>query len=463
MFLSTHQNYNLWTYIRYFGGEIISIELLKVIKSGNAKVFLTGYAHIDSEWLWSLRETTEICRSTFKNVLDIMERFKDIVFELGPVLCYELIEAEEPKPLEKIIDKVKEGRWRIAGAPFLEFDSYMPSGEFIVRHLLYGRKYFKKYGIDIEPVLFLPDSFGFPLTLSKILRGFNIRFFVTYKLKWNDTNEVKYNIFYWGTNPRESVLAYILPGNYNDYLSDIKRILWNLYKQYTKQRIPTILVVYGRGDHGGGPEEDEAKNLEYWKRPYPFLKLTFSGMEEFFKYIEHTYSDNLPLLNDELYLEFHRGVYTTGTTAKKLNRINEYLALQVEKLYTMLMTLYDYEYPHEDINVLLRKILINQGHDSLPSTVTPEVYIDIVNRGFRTFRSLLKIMRNGLRKLCERVGSKYLVFNPNSQNISIYIRINGDIKGHCQHMNDGTRLCYIENLPSLGYITFNSIKIYLEI
>ncbi len=432
---------------------------VKVIPQEPLKVFLTGYAHIDSEWLWSLKETAEVCRNTFWRVLELMERSKDLVFEQGAVLNYELVERTDPKLMKLIIKRIREGRWRISGAPFLEFDAYMPSGESLVRHLLYGRRYFEEHGATIEPVLFLPDSFGFPISLSKILKGFGIRYFVTYKLNWNDTNSFRYNIFYWGENRESAVLTYILPGNYNDYLSDVKRLFWNVYKQFVRQKIPIILVVYGRGDHGGGPEEKEVRNIEDWrKRLHGVMELVPSGMEDFFNHVEKAYGKVLPIIRDELYLEFHRGVYTTGATIKKLNRINENLVLQVEKLFTLLNTAYGIDYPYNTIKKCWKNILLGQGHDSLPSTLTSEVYKEVVERGFKTFKLLLETLKIGLEKISEKTGMKYVVFNPNAWSTSIYIRTWNEIDGFHQVLNNGEKLYYLKDLPPLGFRAFNFIE-----
>ncbi len=389
----------------------------------------------------------------------LMKQFKDVVFTQGSSLNYELVENRDPALFREVLEMIKEGRWRVTGAPFLEFDAFMPSGESIVRHLLYGRRYFEGLGVSIEPVLFLPDSFGFPSSLPRILRGFGIRFFVTYKLNWNDTNKIGYYLFYWGSNPREKVLTYILPGNYNDYLSDAKRLLWNFYKQLSRQSIPAILTVYGRGDHGGGPEDVEIMNIMSWRKKLsPVVEILPSNMENFLEYIERAFGDAIPRLDDELYLEFHRGSYTTGVTIKRLNRLNESLMLQVEKLYTLLLMKFAEKYPYEDIKKVWKEILLNQGHDSLAGTLTREVYAEVVKRGFNTFNSILGTLLKGLEKLSKNLRTKYVIFNPNTWLTDAYIRTRTNIDGLHQPMKDGTKLYYVRNIPSLGYKGFSSIN-----
>ena len=431
---------------------------LGVLRRRGARVFLAGYAHIDSEWLWGLEETSRVCVSTFRSVLGLMERFRGVVFVQGAVLYYELVERSDPELFHRVLGEVRRGRWRIVGAPFLEFDAYMPSGESLVRHLLQGRRFSGRHGVPVEPVVFLPDSFGFPSSLPRILRGFGIRFFVTYKPNWNDTNRVRHHLFYWGERPEEAVLAYILPGSYSDYLSSAKRVLWNLYKQFTRQGIPVVLVVYGRGDHGGGPEEIEVRNVEHWRtRLGRFIVFAHSGMREFLEHVEEAYGEELPLVRDELYLEFHRGVFTTGAAVKRLNRVNESLVIGVEKLYTLLAAVYGAEFPAGEVEEAWRGIMLGQGHDALPATVTREVYEDIVARGYRVLRRLIGLLRRGLGELARRTGYRYVVFNPHAWSVSAYIRTRHRVNGYHQVLGDGSRLCYVENLPPLGYAALSTV------
>jgi len=416
-------------------------------------VFLVGYSHIDSEWLWGIEEAFEVCRKTFKNVVRLMEGYADFTFMQSSSLYYEVIELRCPKLYEKMIGYMREGRWRVAGAPFLEFDANIPSGESLIRHLLQGRSYFKddKSRLDID-ALFLPDSFGFPATFPKLLKGFGVKYFATYKLAWNDSNEPPYNLFRWRDPYSGSeVIAYILPGSYSDYLSDIKRIIWNIFNQWRRQRISVILQVYGRGDHGGGPEEEELLNIGKWaEKWHPIILLKHGGMDEFFGHVRKNYYDKLPEVEGELYLEFHRGVYTTGVLVKKLNRLNENLVLQVEKLYSLLGILYRVQYPR-DLKTVWKDIMLNQGHDSLPSTVPREIFEKIAERGFTSFSKLLGLLRAGLSRLGKEGGLGYVIFNPNSWSTSIYLRVKGEVQGACYQEVGDEKIIYIKDLPPFGF------------
>jgi Alpha-mannosidase len=358
-------------------------------------VFLVAYSHIDSEWLWSLNETITVCENTLRKVLELMRNHPHLVYIQGGTLCLDLLEERNSGIINAVRDKIIEGKWEIAGT-YLEFDAYMSSGESIIRQILQGVKQANEHGLDPQ-VLYLPDSFGFPSTLPKLMKGSGVKYFVTHKLGWNDTNDFPYHLFKWRSDDGSTVLAYIAPGGYNDYLSSIRRVLWNIHVQTQKQSIPIILQVYGRGDHGGGPGIDELINIVKWVKHYkPIILFIPARMTEFFKYIEATVASNLPVYNGELYLEFHRGIYTTGVLAKKLNRFNESLVTQVEKLYSILHAQYSSKYPRSELKKIWKNLLLNQGHDSLPSTVPINVYEEIVNRGFNVFKELLKQTKRGL-------------------------------------------------------------------
>ncbi|MEM4490233.1 MAG: glycoside hydrolase family 38 C-terminal domain-containing protein [Desulfurococcaceae archaeon] len=420
-------------------------------------VFLASYAHIDSEWLWSIDETRSICISTIEKVLKLMKKYPQLKFIQSSLICIDLLKGIKQEIIQDVRKAVDEGRWDASGT-YVEFDANMSSGESILRQFLYGAKLANEIGIK-PTTLFLADSFGFPSTIPKLMKNSGLRYFVTSKLNWNDTNEYPYNLFWWKSSDGSKVLAYLTPGNYNDYLSSIKRVIWNIYRQLTRQNMPLILQLYGRGDHGGGPGEDELANIVKWLNKYkPILTFTASTISEFLQHIETTRGDKLPEYNGELYLEFHRGAYTTGVLAKKLNRVNEVLVLEAEKLYTILNVIYGARFPQQEFNDIWRKILLNQGHDALPATVPLEVYEGIVHRGLDVFRNLLRVVKQGLSLILSIEGGKYIIYNPNSWPTSVYIVTRGEnVDGYFQELIDGSRLIYVKDLPPLGFKLTNTL------
>lgn len=379
-----------------------------------------------------------------------MEKHSDLYFIMGSSLYYEYIEKNNNALFDKIKGFVEKGRWELAGG-FIEFDANMPSGESIIRQLVMSQKYFYQRFNRYAEILFLPDSFGFPSSLPQLLGKSGIKYFVTSKLRWNDANDFPYHIFIWRGNDDSKVLGYITPLDYNEFLTNYERIIYAVQEQLRKQLIPALLIIYGKGDHGGGIDEDTINNIIEWRRSKrDIIAITPSRVREYFKYVEKHYNNKIPIYTGELYLEFHRGTYTVGSYIKKLNRINEELLLSIEKLYTILNILYNTEYP-SIIEKLWRLLLINQGHDALSATLSPDVYIEVRTRAYVLFKQLSKLYRRGLEKILEKINGKYVLFNPNGFPLTTYVRIHGNINGVYQDLGDNEKLVYVRNIPPLGF------------
>lgn len=420
------------------------------------KVFVTGYSHVDSEWLWSLEEALHVVDETFSSVIELMEKYDDLFFVGSSSLYYEYIEKNNSVLFNRIKDFVKNSRWGLAGG-FVEFDANMPSGESIVRQLVISQKYFFKRFNKYARILFLPDSFGFPASLPQLLIKAGFKYFVTTKLRWNDANEFPYNIFIWRSADGSEVLSYVTPLDYNEFLTNYRRVALAVIEQLKKQSIPAVLIVYGRGDHGGGIDEETIKNIMDWRKlEKPFI-VEPAKFEEFFEYIERNYIDKLPIYMDELYLEFHRGVYTTGSLLKKLNRYNEELLLGVEKLYTIIHILFGGEYP-SIIERLWRLLLINQGHDALSATLSSDVYLEVKNRALMVFKSLVRLYREGFKQLLEKIDGRYIVFNPYSFPLTTYMRVCGSIRGKHQDLGNNEKLVFLKSIPPIGFKALSSFN-----
>ena len=418
------------------------------------RVYVASNAHIDPEWLWGLDEALGFCRETFTRVLDLMSRHPCLIFIQGSSVYYEALEKSSPRLADRIKELVEKGGWRVT-ASFIEFDANMPLGESLVRHLLLGSLYFEERLGARPTTLWLPDSFGFPASLPQLVIKSGLRYFATSKLRWNDTNEPRFTVFRWRSVDGSTVLALITPGSYDDRLTGIARILLNLKKQLESQPLGILMQLFGGGDHGGGPSEEEASRLEeWWSTPPGLIKIESGGFDEFFEQLEK--NANIPLHSGPLYLEFHRGVYTTGSVIKRLNRINESLVLQAEALYTLLKTIYGEPYPAE-FSEIWRDILLGQGHDALSATVSREVYEEIVGRGVSVFRGLLEFLRRGLIVLSEKSGGGLIVFNPNSWPASPYLRLSGEEGLEGQRLSDGSILVFVDDLPPLGYRSFQRL------
>ena len=292
------------------------------------RVFIAAHSHIDAAWLWTLEETIKVCSESFSKVLDLLERHPGVVYVQSSALYYRWMEKYHPQLFKRIVEAVKSGRWKVT-LPFVETDAYMPSGETIIREIVYAQRYFReKFSVDPK-TLWLPDSFGFSNTLPSLAAGCGVKYFYTQKLNWNDVILFPYRLFRWRGPDGKSLLAYISPGGYSGSLSR-ERVEEEL-AEMRSNGFDTVYTLYGYGDHGGGLDEEMAAQAdkmveEGYARP--------AGPDEFFRAVEEA-GYKLPVWEGELYLQYHRGVWTTQAGFKRRFRQAENLLLDAEALYSM--------------------------------------------------------------------------------------------------------------------------------
>ncbi|MEM4239210.1 MAG: alpha-mannosidase, partial [Nitrososphaerota archaeon] len=189
---------------------------------------LLGHSHIDAVWLWTKDETLRVCVDTFSNVLDLMDKYPGLIFCQSTAQYYEWIEKNRPDLFERIRARIREGRWEVVGGSWVEFDCNLPSGESLVRQMLYGKRYFmEKFGVDVD-IAWLPDSFGYSWTLPQILAKSGIKYFLTQKLRWNDTTVFPYNVFWWQSPDGSKVLSHQTLGSYSESLENVEELMRQL-------------------------------------------------------------------------------------------------------------------------------------------------------------------------------------------------------------------------------------------
>lgn len=357
--------------------------------AGHEEIIATciGHSHIDVAWLWTLEQTREKVTRSFTTVLKLMEEYPDYVYISSQPQLYQFIKEDHPEIYARIKERIAEGRWEAEGAMWLEADCNLTSGESLVRQILFGTRFFaREFNIENE-VLWLPDVFGYSAALPQILKKSGIRCFLTTKISWNQFNRIPYDTFMWRGIDGTEILTYfintIYPGpshhpygaTYNSLITPhILAGSWERYQQ--KDLNNDILIAYGFGDGGGGPT---AEMLEYASRlkkglpGCPSVKL--GKVSDFVAKLAAKVADEkyLPKWAGELYLELHRGTYTSMGRNKRYNRKSELLYQDVEFLAVMAMILGE-EYPQARINQGWETILLNQFHDILPGSAIKEVY-----------------------------------------------------------------------------------------
>ncbi|MGD2217289.1 MAG: glycoside hydrolase family 38 C-terminal domain-containing protein, partial [Gemmatimonadales bacterium] len=327
--------------------------------------------HIDAAWLWPWSETRDVIRDTWRTSLKLAEIFPGYIFSGSGAAYYDMLDRLEPGLSDSLHAAVESGRWVPVGGWWVESDLNVPSGESLVRQGLYGQRYFERRFGRRSKVAWTPDCFGYPWTIPQILQGAGLEYFVTQKIRWNDSTEFAYNAFHWEGLDGTRVLTYN-PYGYTHNL-DAGQLVAQRVEDRERTGINHQLVLYGVGDHGGGPTIEMLERAEDLRRVPTFPAMVYDRPLEALETIRGAESGaGLPVWDDELYLEYHRGTYTTQGLAKLRNRRSEVMLQTAEALAAVATT----PYPRQRLEEAWRLVLFNQFHDILPGSGIREVYKD---------------------------------------------------------------------------------------
>jgi len=383
---------------------------MQVINAKSYTAHLIGHAHIDLVWLWSWEETVhEIAPITFLGTLEQMEKMPGLTFAQSQIALYEAIEHHHPEIFQKIKEKVKEGTWYIPGGMWAESDANMICGESWIRQFLLGKGYMlEKFGVD-TPVGWMPDTFGHPLSLPQILNQCGIKYYIF------DRGIGRENpIFWWKGIDGSKVLCYMPPRWYNVRIDDAT--MEALYESAKKSGVKDWLVLYGAGDHGGGPRDTDVQNIQKFQYDPNYPQVVFDTPENYFQTLLAIKSD-FPVIEKELNPVFE-GCYTSQAKIKLNNRRAENLLLTAEK-FSVNAVIYRMRslYPKRDINEAWKITLRNQFHDILPGSSigtacdeTEEHYQEVFRRGKRALEFSLESISGTVNT--QGNGIPVIVFNP---------------------------------------------------
>ncbi len=343
---------------------------------------LLTHAHLDMAWLWPIAETYDAAQRTFESVLNLQNDYPETIYTHSSPALYDWIEHHRPDLFTQIQTQVKRDRWDVAAGMWVEPELNIIAGESIVRQILYGQRYCEaKFG-QISRVAWLPDSFGFCWQLPQFFAQGGIDYFVTQKLRWNDTTEFPHELFYWRSPDGTEIPTWMASPIGTD-IAPVEMTRYATEWQANTDR-DTALWLPGAGDHGGGPTRDMLDRARRWQTSPVFPEMQFQSSADFLDRVTQysqdsegsKTSENLPVWSSELYLELHRGCYTTYASQKRANRTCEILLYQAE-LYASIATLYTgHDYPSADLEVTWKRVLLNQFHDILPGSAIPEVFAD---------------------------------------------------------------------------------------
>ncbi len=401
-------------------------------------VYSVGHTHIDIAWMWTLAVTQDKAVRSFSTVLELMRRYPEYIFMSSQPQLYQYVKQHAPEVYREIKERVAEGRWETEGGMFLEADCNLSSGESLIRQFIYGMRFFKEEFQTDNEILWLPDVFGYSAALPQIMKECGIRYFMTTKISWNEFNKMPYDTFEWEGLDGTRILTHFSPSRdyhkaaveggmetehyttYNAYInpSQVKGV-WERYSQ--KYLNEEVLMSFGYGDGGGGPTTDMLENQRRLALGIPGCpKTVMSTARNFFHKLEQDVTDSpyLPVWVGELYLEYHRGTYTSMARNKKYNRQSEFLFENAELYSTMAEVLADGSYPRALLRAGWEIILRNQFHDILPGSSIREVYEDSKREYEQVRRMGDEMLGSALTLLTEQIGAdkgSLIVFNPNGQ------------------------------------------------
>ena len=331
------------------------------------RVLATGHAHIDSAWLWPVRETVRKCARTFANVIALTEEHPDLVFSCSSAQQYAWIKEFYPELWEQLLQKVAEGRFVPVGGMWVESDTNMPGSEALARQFIHGKGFFlREFGFEPTDV-WLPDSFGYSGALPQIAVAAGSRYFLTQKMSWNETNVLPHHTFWWEGIDGTRIFTHLPPvDTYNSRLSADE--LAKAERQYAEQGHGTIsLVPFGYGDGGGGPTREMVARAHRTADLEGSPTVRIGTAAEFFSEA----SAELPdpgTWSGEMYLETHRGTYTSQLRTKQGNRRSEHLLRAAELWATTASVRVGLEYPTEALRGVWETVLLQQFHDILPGS-----------------------------------------------------------------------------------------------
>ena len=436
------------------------------------RIRLLSHAHLDLAWLWCVDETWEVAQRTFESVLRLQQEFPSLIFCHSTPALYAWIESHRLDLFTAIQEQVRSGRWEVVGGLWVEPELNLIDGESIVRQVLYAQRYvLEKFG-HISTVAWLPDTFGFGASLPQILKQGGIEYFVTQKLRWNDTTEFPYGAFWWRSLDGSEIFS-LMSAPIGEGIDPLK--MASYVCDWEKQTsLLESLWLPGVGDHGGGPTRDMLEVSQRWQKSPFFPQVEFTTAEGYLRQIRDGEEPLIPVWEDELYLEFHRGCYTTHADQKWWNRRCEGLLYQAE-LFAALATLScGVDYPQAKLEAAWKQMLFNQFHDILPGSSIPQVYVD-ANRAWQEVEQVgTEILQQSLGAISHQISLPVppqpdalpiVVFNPlnwqrsevvavslpSFQNWQVY-----NLEGHQlpSQTDTSTLLFLATDIPSVGYRVF---------
>ncbi len=347
--------------------------------SSAIKHIAIGHAHIDSAWLWPVRETRRKVARTVSNVLALMDEDPDFTYAMSSAQQYEWLEDEHPDLFERMKARIAEGRFIPVGGMWVESDNMIPAGESLIRQITFGKRYFKEHlGVDPRGI-WLPDSFGYTGSWPQIARRAGFDWFLTQKISWNDTTKFPHHSFMWEGIDGTRILTHFPPSDtYCSWMS-MHELMYSQSNFLDKDLSRNAILLYGFGDGGGGPTREMTARIRRDHDLAGAPKIEFGTPDQLFDRVHKDIVDDAqgetPVFKGELYLELHRATLTAQQDMKRGCRQEESMLRVAEYLCAVARIKNPhYVYPREELDRIWKTLLLNQFHDILPGSAIAWVH-----------------------------------------------------------------------------------------
>ena len=375
------------------------VEVLRAPARASAhRLSAVGHAHIDSAWLWPVRETIRKVARTTANVTDLMDRHPDLLYAMSSAQQYAWLRDVRPEVFARVADRVKAGKFVPVGGMWVESDTNMPGGEALARQFAYGKSFFAdEFGVETEEV-WLPDSFGYTAALPQLIALSGSQWFLTQKISWNQTNKFPHHTFYWEGIDGTRIFTHFPPvDTYNCELTGAE--LAHASRNFAdKAGASSSLVPFGHGDGGGGPTREMLARADRLRDLDGSPRVVIERPADFFARAQQEYPD-APVWSGELYLESHRGTYTSQAKTKQGNRRCEHLLREAELWCATAAVRQGMEYPFDALDRLWKVVLLQQFHDILPGSSIHWVHREAVANYAAVAAELESLIDAALRAL----------------------------------------------------------------
>lgn len=329
---------------------------------GLHRIVATGHAHLDTAWLWPVRETRRKAVRTFVNAVDLLKRNGDMVFSHSQAQHYSWVQEDAPEVFAEVRRLVDRGQWEPVGGMWVETDLNLPAGESLLRQFVEGQRSFDEWFGRRSPVAFLPDDFGYPGSIPQLVRHAGARWFFSQKMSWNETNSFPHHSFWWEGIDGTRLFTHFSPiDTYNALLTPSQlRFAARNFRDHAGAS--QSLALFGHGDGGGGPTQEMVDRARFGVDLPSVPTVEFGSVENFFAAAHDEYAERAPVWVGEMYLEKHRGTYSSQVRTKQGNRRCERLLHELET-WSALAGIEQPELP-----LLWRRVLVQQFHDIIPGS-----------------------------------------------------------------------------------------------